>query len=745
MKLYHKGQSLTEILVALSIGVVFINVGILAMLTTNLLARVNKANNYALALLESQKSSLETIIQNNWHSIDSLNIGKHYKLTKQNGSLVIGAGEEKIFDEKPPVAQWAFDEGAGTVAYDNVGTNNGTLVNAPTWQSAPNCVNGSCLGFFGGAQYVDVGTDPKLTPNNITLSAWVNATSVDTWNGIISNMTAWGTGFGLQMGTAQNIAAMVSGSYLKTTWAPTANTWYYIVATHDSTTNLNVLYVNGSEEARSTKAISYESNPKTYIGAFYTSPNLLFNGRIDEVSIYNYVLNAGQVKQHYNAGLNRMGLVAQWSLDEGSGTIAYDSQGAHNGTLVSGPSWQTAGCVAGGCLGFDGVDDRVQAGTGNDYFPLYNFSVCAWIKTPGLATGMTENGIFSLTYGLVLEIDSYNHPTLRLDNGSAIVNIVDGVSRLNDNQYHYICATVSNGQANLFVDGAVKAAQSVVWPGTTQWPTNACNIGMDNNNSSKYIFNGLIDEVRIYNRALSPDEIANQYKDGYTRYFYVNNVSRSIASDPTVSTHNLETTYNKDDDDPNTKKIINVTRYMQGVAGRVNSQEELFARAVNAVNSLVQLDWSGASGVEGPVIDPGNSYASSNNINTSIQGQISLTSTSGNGTLTSSVLDTQVIDGAGYLSLLWQGDALCTGCSVKFQIAASNTNTGPWTYYGPTLTSDYYVPAGANVTVPITYAGQYSSTAASIQNKRYIRYQLTIIPYNGVSPVVKNVIINYAP
>ena len=61
-------------------------------------------------------------------------------------------------------------------------------------------------------------------------------------------MISWGTGFSLQIGPIQNIAAMVSGEYLKTSWTPSIGVWYHIVATHRSSDNLNVLYVNGVQE-----------------------------------------------------------------------------------------------------------------------------------------------------------------------------------------------------------------------------------------------------------------------------------------------------------------------------------------------------------------------------------------------------------------------------------------------------------------------------------------------------------------
>jgi hypothetical protein len=218
------------------------------------------------------------------------------------GDLIVNRlGRATTRAESGLVGYWHFDEGTGTIAYDaSLGGNTGTLVGSPTYRSGSNCTAGGCLEFTG-TQYVNAGTNASLTPTSITLSAWVKASSfVNGWHGIISNMTTWGTGFSLQIGTTQNIAAMVSGAYLTTSWTPSVGVWYHIVATHDATSNENVLYVNGHEENRGTRAVSYEANAKTYIGAFYTSPNLLFYGVIDEVRIYNRALSPSEVLTQYN-------------------------------------------------------------------------------------------------------------------------------------------------------------------------------------------------------------------------------------------------------------------------------------------------------------------------------------------------------------------------------------------------------------------------------------------------------------
>jgi prepilin-type N-terminal cleavage/methylation domain-containing protein len=200
-------------------------------------------------------------------------------------------------------SSWINDCATSTVADSSQGAvpNNGK--SCPNL-SGPNITSGktgNAGNFDGTNDYINVGNAANLSPVSITIEAWAKANSMPQWEGIVSNMTAWGTGFSLQMGTTQNIAAMVSGAYLKTSWTPSVGVWYHIAATHDAATNLNILYVNGKEENRVTRPISYEASPKTYIGVFYTSPSLFFNGSIDEVRIYNRALSPAEIRAAYNA------------------------------------------------------------------------------------------------------------------------------------------------------------------------------------------------------------------------------------------------------------------------------------------------------------------------------------------------------------------------------------------------------------------------------------------------------------
>lgn len=109
------------------------------------------------------------------------------------------------------------------------------------------------------------------------------------------------------------------------------------------------------------------------------------------------------------------------------------------------------------------------------------------------------------------------------------------------------------------------------------------------------------------------------------------------------------------------------------------------------------------------------------------------------GILTSSIFDTQIIGGAGLNTILWQGTKP-TGTRVKFQIAVSNSASGPWNYLGPDGSSTaYYEPAGPDTQVKLNKSIH--------ENNRYVRYQVTLESDLDkiYSPLIDNIVIGWSP
>jgi Concanavalin A-like lectin/glucanases superfamily/Domain of unknown function (DUF2341) len=213
------------------------------------------------------------------------------------------------------------------------------------------------------------------------------------------------------------------------------------------------------------------------------------------------------------------GPVAYWSFDEGvdntctggSNDICDATSSGHDG-VRSGATWQSEDmCISGSCLKFDGSNDTVNVGIGSDYFPMETFSMCSWIRTPGLGAGMSQPGILAFTYGLRFDLTSAGVFYTGIYNGSTSVWRSAGDS-LFDNKWHHLCLTYDGVDRHMYIDGANKLSSATTWPGSC-FTTNDVNIGRDNNNSN-YYFNGFIDEPKLYNYARTDVQIKADYLAG---------------------------------------------------------------------------------------------------------------------------------------------------------------------------------------------------------------------------------------
>ena len=202
-------------------------------------------------------------------------------------------------------------------------------------------------------------------------------------------------------------------------------------------------------------------------------------------------------------------LVGYWPFDEGSGNIAYDLSGNNNhGTLYNGPQWVDG--KVGKALSFDGVDDYVQAGANG--IPISNLerTLVAWIN-PSInhdVWGFLGYGSGDCTgKQFYMGLKNSNRFTFWGGCSDYISNYI-----LPLNQFSFLSITFKNGIVNMYANNQFIAGvpRSVATPMVTK-----VIIGSESTtdgSSFRSRFKGIIDEVRIYNRALSADEIKALYE-----------------------------------------------------------------------------------------------------------------------------------------------------------------------------------------------------------------------------------------
>ncbi len=358
------------------------------------------------------------------------------------------------------------------------------------------------------------------------------------------------------------------------------------------------------------------------------------------------------------------GLIGHWKFDEATGTTAYDSSGNfNNGTLYNAPTRvASSSCAVGSCLSFDGSTNYVSVPDNNSLDISGSFSVSAWVKWNVfknygvIVQKNTGGGAASINYG-IWSYDTYIAGYIGNGSQSNSVSISYSSAGISTGNWYLVSLVSDGSNLKLYVNGILKSSTSqTITPVGNSYPLYISN--------PSYVLNGSIDDVRIYNRALSADEIKQLYQSSvYSRYFYVDNVSRDSGGA-------IESTYNSNNDDPSTQKV---TAAVLGEEGRKIEFFSYFSRSRR--NSVFwQVDWSGGGGQEGPITEVNNKYSSASNI--SAGSSLQITNKSSDGILYSSTFDTQVNGGAAFNSLMWRGTKPA-GTNVKFQIGSSNSASGP--------------------------------------------------------------------
>jgi hypothetical protein len=217
---------------------------------------------------------------------------------------------------------------------------------------------------------------------------------------------------------------------------------------------------------------------------------------------------ADEITITVNSGQPGDELVAHWKLDESGGTTtAYDSTGSGNdGELKNGPVWTSEGKID-GALSFDGDDDYALINDPaliNKLSQYFDFTISCWIKlnedaytetnyNNSLLYKNTQNSIVIRPSGYYIGFNAHN---------------MQGGTSSNINEWVFVTITREGSTATYYRNGDIVKSWDV---GPYAVDLTLSRIGGRGNN---YQFNGLIDDVRLYNYALSEPEIEDLYNGG---------------------------------------------------------------------------------------------------------------------------------------------------------------------------------------------------------------------------------------
>jgi len=411
----------------------------------------------------------------------------------------------EIFDqtrptEDQPISIWYFNENTGSLAYDSMGGNDGSII-GPTWTTG---VNGSALYFDGVNDYVEVPDHLSLDPIELTLMAWIKHGSTLDHRCIIDKRDDVQDGYNLYISPSGNAWVRINDNTLTGTSDIDDDVWHHIACTYDGSTIR--IYVDGVEENSDSIGSELLDTINSLRIGLERDNGFDFNGIIDDARIYNYALSTQEIAEIYNSTKPSEDddEIAMWEFNENTGTIAYDSIGENNGDIDS-ATW-TQG-ISGSALSFNAAQDSSVNIAYDDSLALsQNFSISFWIyptsSTVQWRTFLTRQSQFTCSYiggnKIRIHINGYTN--------------IDSQSAAPRNSWTHVVFTLEDTNIGddiirLYINGELDGQIGPVW-GTHFSPTNPLFIGGDG--SSSY-YTGRLDDIRIYNRALTTEEVILLY------------------------------------------------------------------------------------------------------------------------------------------------------------------------------------------------------------------------------------------
>ncbi|MCP4437438.1 MAG: T9SS type A sorting domain-containing protein [Aureispira sp.] len=423
--------------------------------------------------------------------------------------------------------------------------------------------------YFNGSQKITTLTNIPTT-NNYSVEAWIYPQTKSTSHVIMStyrnvsssttpysqfiwNVTTTGA-FSLTTRTASTYGSITTPDVV------THNAWNHVAMTFDNGTI--TFYVNGI--AVHTGAItptSYTTGYGLYLGG-NNSNTYKLKGKMDEARIWTKTLTASEVLANMNACLDgtETDLYAYYELEEnGTATTTIDKVAGETAYL-GGTTWVdgVVGCeneVAfpkGSSLEFSGSYEKVT--TSYSMPTTTNFSVEAWINpiaTTGKKIISNYSGSGTLNAG-EFYFDTYNTTNngqgLRFTIGNSTTTVANVLTL---GEWNHVAATFNNGAITLYVNGisvGTGSGSTSALVSTAQTVT----LGEDATNGTSEFYQGLMDEVRIWNKTLSLSEINSNMNecllgteaDLLLYYNFEEGMGSTLSGYPTTTANDGTLTYN---------------------------------------------------------------------------------------------------------------------------------------------------------------------------------------------------------
>jgi hypothetical protein len=265
-----------------------------------------------------------------------------------------------------------------------------------------------------------------------------------------------------------------------------------------------------------------------------------------EAGTYNVLVQAmniaGNTNQAFsvkvvNPCINKM--LTYFTFEEDYGDITFDDAYFIQGTLYNDPLWGSG--IKGSGLTFDGIDQYMSFSDdqGNYDWPVgKSFTFELWCQSQESLNElqvMLSRGTAASSNWWISTVSSSGNAAFFLydaaHNGDGLI----GTSSINDGEWHHIVGVrdAATGYNMLYVDGRLEADSVITYSSSFVSASDVQVANYLDGSSHKYFFNGTLDEIAIYERALTSAEITEHYTKGVYHYGYCGNFT--LAPDITSS------------------------------------------------------------------------------------------------------------------------------------------------------------------------------------------------------------------
>lgn len=453
-----------------------------------------------------------------------------------------------------PVAGGSRYSGEGA-ANDTAGPNNGSLENGTTFGPG---VIGQAFVFDGVDDRIVVPHQASQNPGTqITIDAWIYQLSLGHGRSIVQKRSSGNVGgyvfetthspYGPDNGLSFVIwIGGTTHTLLTPPGVTSIGVWQHAAATYDGATMR--IFVDGEERASmaASGAIDASSEP-IVMGRNVVNPSYAWNGRIDEIEILDRPLSASEVRSIYLFGrgietAEPSNLVSLYRAEDN----ANDAVGGNHATAM-GATTYAAGRI-GKAFDFDASSGtRVEIPDAASLRPQ-NLSLTAWVKARSAGANVTPFEVGPIVISKDLATDRISYVMtgpgstgrfsfqIGLEGGASPVGF--SAQSFGFGSFHHLALTWDGSNLRGYVDGNLET-ELAVGPATIEYSSAPVSIGGHSNvNGGVRGFDGQIDEVGIYDRALSAAEIAALFHAGTGSSSVIHTLSLASAlpsiSDPVV-------------------------------------------------------------------------------------------------------------------------------------------------------------------------------------------------------------------